>query len=296
MIDKVSDFFKDIKDRLSSPFFSSFIIAWIIINWKVPVSLIWYNQAELEKVGYKSHFNLIGRLYNPWFFLWIPILSALGYCLLYPFMKYGIMIVQAKIRTWGTNKVFEASKEAPVTMEKYLEQRQKYEKLKAELSELYKNESIIKSTNESLRNQVAQAEIEKTNYIEKLQGWANRQHIGILKGVYDFTITDINDNTVGTTAKIDVQTLQIYSSVINYLPFDCLEFHFNPDTKSIAIFLVNHNLKITMLQFLFPEKDSLNKFSGTMLLSANEGEGLSILFGKLDLSRPLKVEYSAKSR
>jgi hypothetical protein len=38
MTDKVADFFKDVKERFSSPLFSSFIIAWLIINWKVPVA------------------------------------------------------------------------------------------------------------------------------------------------------------------------------------------------------------------------------------------------------------------
>src|SRR5215218_7790551 len=102
MTDKLSEFFKDIKDRLASPFFSSFIIAWIVINWKIPIALLWYNQAELQKIGYKSHFDLISKSYDAWYFIGAPLLSALIYCLLFPFVKYSIMIVQAKIRTWGT--------------------------------------------------------------------------------------------------------------------------------------------------------------------------------------------------
>jgi hypothetical protein len=56
-MDKLSDFFKDLKERVSAPLFSSFALAWLIFNWKIPIALFFYKNQNLSADGYNSYID-----------------------------------------------------------------------------------------------------------------------------------------------------------------------------------------------------------------------------------------------
>ena len=140
MTDKISDFFKDIKDRLSNPFISSFIITWLIFNWRVPVSLLWYSQAELVNIGHRSHFDFINKLYSfQWFIIW-PTVSAFAYTFLFPFFRNEILVFNAWIKSKGSKRIFKASGEGKVPMSRYILLRENYNNQSKKLEDVINRE------------------------------------------------------------------------------------------------------------------------------------------------------------
>jgi hypothetical protein len=56
-----STLFNSAKDRLANPFLFSFLASWMLYNWRIPLSLFWYSDADIWKEGYQSLFDLVGQ-------------------------------------------------------------------------------------------------------------------------------------------------------------------------------------------------------------------------------------------
>jgi hypothetical protein len=117
-MDKLIDFFKDVKVRISSPLISSFIIAWSVINWRVPISLIFYRQPELKIDGYDSYFELISGIPLAKYFLW-PFFIALFYTFIFPFVRNCIHAFNSWVNKWGLKWEYSISKEASISMDNF---------------------------------------------------------------------------------------------------------------------------------------------------------------------------------
>ncbi len=153
-MEKVTDFIKEMKLRLASPFFSSFLITWIIINWKVPIGLFFYDQKELEADGYKSYFDLITESYTDWYFVWYPVFCALGYSFLFPLLRNAIQVVNTLINSKGTDLSIWAAKGSKVPIEKYLELKGIYEARSKILENVLEKETEYLKDYESTRTEV----------------------------------------------------------------------------------------------------------------------------------------------
>ena len=120
-MDKISEFIKEFRDRLSNQFFSSFIIAWCLINWEIVIGLIFYKITDLYLDGYKSYKHLIESNLNNNSALYYPIICALSYTFAFPFLKNLILAFNAWIKLWGDNWNLKISKNGKIPMHKYME-------------------------------------------------------------------------------------------------------------------------------------------------------------------------------
>lgn len=149
-MDKISEFFKELKDRISNPLFFSFIVGWIVVNWKIVVGLLFYSITQLEKDGYTSYQNLIiteSNICNS--FLW-PFVIALGYTFLFPIIRNWIHIFNAWNQKWGTEKTLAISKDGKVSVNRYIQLRELYEKRKLTIEEVLEKEASYLKENENL--------------------------------------------------------------------------------------------------------------------------------------------------
>lgn len=84
----LSDLFKEVnesyKERLTIPFFRNFIIAFVIINWRAIVYLIYSNDEVLDRIIFiDQKFN------STWSTLWCPLVYALIASLFFPIISWG---------------------------------------------------------------------------------------------------------------------------------------------------------------------------------------------------------------
>lgn len=132
-MEKFSDLFKGLKDRLSSPLISSFIIAWLVANWRIIIGLIFYKISDLERDCYKSYIDLIEKNTNLKTNLILPLAIALLYTFAFPFIKNVIIAFGAWIKRWGSKWRFEISKTEPISLSYYLELTEKNTELQNRL-------------------------------------------------------------------------------------------------------------------------------------------------------------------
>lgn len=164
-MDKFSDFFKDLKERISSPLISSFIFSWLVFNWQIVIALFKYEVKSLSLKDYQAYVDYICSLINKYDCFWHPLAVAFGYALLYPFLRNGIQIADAWFKAWGNHYKLMASKTNKVSIEKYIQLRETYKQRSDLLQEVLDKESITIQKNETLVNQNSELK-SKTNGLE----------------------------------------------------------------------------------------------------------------------------------
>lgn len=163
-MDKIADFFKELKDRFSNPFFSSYIIAWLIFNWKIPIALLFYQQSELQKDGYCSFIDMINVNLDKHRSFLYPLGLAFLYTFGFPFLKNLISISNAWFEKWGMNISLKTAGKGSISIEKYLKLRALYIARRQNLEEVLGQESIYLEENKEL---VKEAE-KNSNTINRL--------------------------------------------------------------------------------------------------------------------------------
>lgn len=138
MLDKISDVLTNIKDRLSNTFIFSFMVSWLLLNWKITIALLWYDTQQIEKAGYASLFQLIenhGNICN-------SVLYPACLALLYTGLVRNILnAIQTWSTNWGDRLNIRLSRGGSIPMEKFLNLREIYKKETLQLEEIIKDES-----------------------------------------------------------------------------------------------------------------------------------------------------------
>jgi hypothetical protein len=103
----MSDLTKSLKEifdeRISSPFYGSLIISWLLWNWKIPYVTFFVDQERLgdstNKIDYiYKHCN------NSFFLIFGPLISTALIILLIPFITNGAYWITEKFDLWRINK------------------------------------------------------------------------------------------------------------------------------------------------------------------------------------------------
>jgi len=186
-MEKVSDFFKDIQERLSNPLFSSFLVSWGIINWQIPVALIFYNNDTLKIDGYGSYIDLILKKSSIWNYFGYPLLLAIVYTFLFPFIRNGILAFQTWIKTWGNDLNLKISRRGKISTERYIQMREKYYKLNSTLEELLSSETSYVQKNNTLIGEKAAISIQLNELSDEISRWRNMNDPSILNGDWDYS-------------------------------------------------------------------------------------------------------------
>lgn len=152
-MDKLSEFFKELKDRFSNPLFFSFVIGWLAINWKIVTGLFFYSQSQLNQDGYSSYFDLILKTSNWKTTFVFPLAIALVYTFLFPIIRNWIGMFNAWNQKWGTEKTLNISKDGKISVSKYIRLREVYDQRRLLIEDVLNKESGLLTENEKLRTQ-----------------------------------------------------------------------------------------------------------------------------------------------
>lgn len=258
-MDKVSDFFKELKERLSNPLIYSYIISWLIINWQIPISLFFYSQKELKEDGFISYIDLISKKYSAWSFIIYPLILALLYTFLFPFIRNGILAFQTWIKKWGTDLNLKIAETGKVSMLKYIQLRENYHSQTKLLEDLYAQESSFITENDKLKTDNITLTTEKNYLLSELDRWNKLNSPGILNGEWELKskIPDSNNLEISHRIRIadnvfsliDIKTTR-HTEVYNIRSF------FNNIIKNeVAIFFIKANTSVVFVQLLTPENN-----------------------------------------
>jgi hypothetical protein len=186
-MDKLTDFFKELRDRLSNPLFSSFLIAWLVINWQIPIALLFYSNETLRADGYNSYFDLIDKKYSVWYYFIYPVIVALFYTFVFPLFRNVIFAFQSWIQSWGTKWIFNISKKGKISMERYIQLREKYLKQIKTVEEVFTQEADYLTQNKELNIEKTKLSTENNKLSSDLSNWQSMNDPRILNGDWDYT-------------------------------------------------------------------------------------------------------------
>jgi hypothetical protein len=210
MEEKVKDVYENIKDRLSNPLIFSFLCSWLVLNWKIPVALIWYDKSQFSGCGCHTIFEFIDWQWETNGTLKWPVIIAIIYTAVIPFVKNGIRIISAHAQKWGENGEIRALDGGKIGIEKYLKLIEKYDdKIKSiekialeENKYIEENQKLILQLNEA-RNNLNDKIEENNNIIFSLSD------LSILNGTWKFKKVGYSRNVDGLPQVVTPVTREI---------------------------------------------------------------------------------------
>ena len=191
-MDKITDFFKEIRSRFYSPFFSSFILAWIIINWRVPIALLFYKQSEWQAAEHTTYVGLIERRVTISSGILWPVISAVCYTLVAPLLKNLIQTLNAYLDAKGMDWTLTAAKKGKISVDRYIQLRASYKVQEDALLKIYEDESKYLVLNGALHQKVEENRNKFENMsagFEQLRGYSE---VRTYNGHWELTYADDN--------------------------------------------------------------------------------------------------------
>jgi hypothetical protein len=232
MKQKFSEFYNSLVERFSSPFFSAFILSWLVINWKVPFALLRFNHADLNREGYDTFFQFVPAVVTSQSGLWYPLSAAIGYSFLYPAFKNLIIAWHEFTAKWGSKLNLKASKNKWVSIDRYMILRQQVDKSLEDLQELVNTESITRGNNLTLSNEL-------TELRKSLTIWRTGPQIlnGVWKPTHDIAAPSFQNNRLEFRNGSVLLRQETGDIKIGYIQF----FAFNGDTSEMGLFIAPSN-------------------------------------------------------
>jgi len=165
---EIKEIWTEFKDRITSPFFGSFVISWLIWNWQIPVVLLFYKLEDLVEAK-TTYIDFILRHQSFWFMIFFPAAFAFSYTFGYPHFKRWINTYTAKQTLKTEEALLRLGETAPVSQDKFLGMHAELKKNKNALAALLIEESAYMNRNEELEGVVSSLRLEITSLINTHQ-------------------------------------------------------------------------------------------------------------------------------
>jgi hypothetical protein len=182
----LKNFITPVSERVRSPFYGSFIVSWIIINWEVIYALIAYDKIikGTNKIDFiVGHINLytLNGILNS---LVYPILMASVYIFVVPIIDLFLFEYLEKNKQEKLNKKYNILKTYTVSGEKYIDLLLDYNKQKESLAELQNTLANEKGEIELKQNQLRESEdLIRSKEIERGRLLDKIAHIETIDGI-----------------------------------------------------------------------------------------------------------------
>lgn len=239
-MEKLKEIYSNIRDRFTNPLVFSFVCAWIIINWKVTVALIWYNPEEIRKTGCETIFEFISDKVNTGTGILHPFYLALGYTLLMPIVKNLISAFYTWTGTWGENWNLSISKGGKIPIGKYFKLRENYDRRTKILEKVISQESELTNKNATLETELFEikdaANSLKLQLTESQNTISLSKNVGMLNGRWTNSYSDEIDTSFNGIEEVLIENgkysvIGISDDRIHY--FNIIYFHFDVNGKTV---------------------------------------------------------------
>ncbi len=233
-MDKLNDIFKEIKQRLTSPLLFSFLLCWLIINWRVTIGLVLYKIEDLQKDKYESYADLILKNYGPWHYYIYPFIISVIYTFGFPFIRSGIKLFQSWLNRETDNRLFKISGTTTVPMDRFIKDREMYLSNTIKLKEIMDKESEYLNESQTLR-------AERNQLQEQLNEYSTLSNNNFLNGYWDIKhIVDGQEKT----ERVKVSQGRFYKPGRENRDQEWLSFEnygINPGNRNLIILFTQKN-------------------------------------------------------
>lgn len=221
-------FHTELKERTANPFIVSFIFSWLVINWPIPIGLIWYSISDVRLDGYISFADMITQNLSIWKMVWQPLLSATIFTLLYPILRSMVMAFNLWIQAQSSNWHRQIATNGSISVEKYFDLRDKYYNSLKKFEEIARAESEYINKYDIEMERHVHARREATEAQHQINDWNTKSKLNYFNGEFDMifqfdrkkqqkkaTIENGKIFILGTDME-NTQVFEIMSSAYNY--------------------------------------------------------------------------------
>ena len=156
-MDTIKDFFSELKDRISNPLVSSFLLSWCLWNYEIPLSLIFYTHDQIKWDGYRSFYGLVNAKQDTCRMIVWPLIIAIIYTAGFPFVKAGVRILNSWLTSWTDTDILKRTKHHVVPVELHMEVVNSLDELKERYVKLITSQSTTEVKNLALTEELQRA-------------------------------------------------------------------------------------------------------------------------------------------
>jgi|GEM_PF-2468249 len=252
MID-VKEFFSDLKERISSPFITAFILSWLVHNWKVPVGIIFEKNDELKNDGFRSPIHLVESYNSWWNFFWYPLIVAIIITILLPVIKAGVVVLNAWFKKLEKRYVRKVSNNSNIPIERYLKLLDAYESDSKKLQKLITDESPLTEQNRSLKTQSAMLQSQLNDATTEVNGWNQGNTVHYLNGGWLLTYnSEFMEKLIFINGEVFGEDRE-YRYTIKY-------YFFNFNTRALTF--TSFNERVKRVTYFLKANDDLSLLEG----------------------------------
>ena len=116
----IGNVYDDLKERISNPLITSFLISFFFCNWKVWVCLFFESEHTVKAKGFDGYVEYLNCLLSIWSSLIFPLLIAVGYVFVFPYIRNCIRVFQARRITENNREINDIAKGGVVLIDFYI--------------------------------------------------------------------------------------------------------------------------------------------------------------------------------
>lgn len=163
-------------ERARSPFYGSFIISWLIWNWRIILTIFFLKKEDFGTMNVVDYIEVKYLKIND--YLWIPLIFTAFFILVLPWVDYLIIWYTEFNKRKKVEKTLEIGKKSIVSAEQHSALRQKYEEERNKISTIEQELNEAKAAVEDISNTVSAQKARIDELVgEKQKSEENRIHV-----------------------------------------------------------------------------------------------------------------------
>jgi hypothetical protein len=200
---ELKEIWNSILERFTNPLIFSFVVSWLVFNWKVPAALFYDDSSHIIKAGYQSVFGYIDVYLTQYNEVFWPVCVSLTYTFLMPFVSAGVKVLFTLARKKGDDWSLSVLKGGKIPVDRYIRFREEYDKSSKLLQDTIEKESSNAIENARLQNELLSEKSKVNSLASEVENWKEsfriHRDVKILNGFWTLTYRD----TVKTNLKGD---------------------------------------------------------------------------------------------
>lgn len=154
-------------ERARSPFYGSFIISWLIWNWRIVLTIFFLRKEDFGTMNVVDYIEVKYLKIND--YLFIPLIFTAFFILVLPWVDYLIIWYSEFNKRKKVEKTLEIGKKSIVSGEQHFALRQKYEEERNKISTIEKELNKAKADVADVNNAVSSQKARIDELVEENQ-------------------------------------------------------------------------------------------------------------------------------
>lgn len=264
-ITPISEIFKGIFDRFRSPFFFSYLISFLAINWQTLILIFIYDPMHFRIEYGIGIMDKISNDLNFWNSILWPLLFSLVYTFAYPYFSIWISNVKAHTTNISVTRSLEIRNDGKLSIQQFIRIRNLLIQKEKSLEELEK--FMAESIESGIENEKKyNAALEELNIFKsKASDYENKFNQYRIDGKWDFTLVKDGNGYQAIDIDISLGTLSISESLGTY------------SIGTITFFFLDEQIKTGVIIIKLSNNDYILNNEFFNMISNNISSGINNL-------------------